>query len=173
MAKSGGCAVKANGPDYKIPTLATVAMCLDGGDPRYISRGRSTGLFPNISRILGGFYPIADAAILTFTNPNNKSIVASAPPKVYGISGSGYLDSARGKEIVITGASLVSSGTSQTALSNAGARVAGVMAKDRQLRLSVDCADRIGVIAFVVALLLPNGSEVAQPRIASSVTNSE
>lgn len=132
MTKHDGGAVNVNGRDYKIPALPAVVICFDGCDPRYISHGRSTGLFSNISRIMSeGFYAIADAAMPTFTNPNNMSIVAGAPPKVHGISGNYYLDRASGKEIMITDASLVSSGTILAALSEAGVRVAVVTAKDK------------------------------------------
>jgi len=107
-------------------------ICFDGCDPRYISHGLSAGLFPNISKVISqGFYTIADAAMPTFTNPNNMSIVAGAPPSVHGISGNYYLDKKTGKEVMITDASLVSSGTVLAALADAGVRVAAITAKDK------------------------------------------
>jgi hypothetical protein len=52
----------------------------------------------------GGFSALADAAMPTFTNPNNVSIVTGAPPAVHGISGNYYLDRATGEEVMITDA---------------------------------------------------------------------
>ena len=89
-----------NRRSYRKPTAPTVVVCYDGCDPRYISHGVLAGLFPNISRIMSeGFFAIADEAMPTFTNPNNMSIVAGAPPKVHGISGNYYLDKATGQEL--------------------------------------------------------------------------
>ena len=122
--------IKVNGRSYRKPTARTVVICFDGCDPRYISHGLSAGLLPNISKIMSeGFFAIADAAMPTFTNPNNMSIVTGAPPKVHGISGNYYLDKATGREVMITDASLVSSGTVLAALADAG--IAAITAKDK------------------------------------------
>ena len=132
MTKNSKGAIEDNGRRYKIPDTPVVVICFDGCDPRYISHGLKSDLFPNISQIVSkGFYGIADAVMPTFTNPNNMSIVAGAPPKVHGISGNYYLDKASGKEIMITDASLVSSGTILGTLSQNGVRVAVVTAKDK------------------------------------------
>ena len=124
--------VEVNGRAYRTPRQPTAVICFDGCDPRYITHGLAAGLFPNISKIISqGFYTIADAAMPTFTNPNNMSIVAGAPPRVHGISGNYYLDKATGREVMITDASLVSSGTVLAALADAGVRVAALTAKDK------------------------------------------
>ena len=95
-----GGEVIVNGRTYRNPVAPTVVICFDGCDPRYIAHGFSAGLLPNISRIMSeGFYTIADAAMPTFTNPNNMSIVAGAPPKVHGIAGNYYLNKAIGREV--------------------------------------------------------------------------
>jgi len=113
--------ISVNGRSYRKPTAPTVVICYDGCDPRYISHGLSAGLFPSISRIISeGFFAIADAAMPTFTNPNNMSIVTGAPPKVHGISGNYYFDQVTGREVMITDASLVSSNTVLAALADAG-----------------------------------------------------
>ena len=125
-----------NGRCYRRPAAPTVVICYDGCDPRYISHGVPAGLLPNISKIMSeGFFAIADAAMPTFTNPNNMSIVTGAPPKVHGISGNYYLDRATGREVMITDASLVSSGTILAALADAGVRVAAISAKDKLRRM--------------------------------------
>jgi len=124
--------IKVNGRIYRKPMARTVVICFDGCDPRYISHGLSAGLLPNISKIMSeGFFAIADAAMPTFTNPNNMSIITGAPPKVHGISGNYYLDKATGREVMITDASLVSSGTVLAALADAGVRIAAITAKDK------------------------------------------
>lgn len=124
--------VTVNGRKYRKPAAPTVVICFDGCDERYITHGVAAGLLPNISRIMSdGFYATADAAMPTFTNPNNMSIVAGAPPAVHGISGNYYLDRKTGKEVMITDASLVSSSTVLAALADAGVRVAAIAAKDK------------------------------------------
>src|SRR2546430_8657425 len=124
--------IKVNGRSYRKPTARTVVICFDGCDPRYISHGLSAGLLPNISKIMpAGFFAIADPAMPAFTNTNNLSIVTGAPPRVHGIFGNYYLDKATGREVMITDASLVSSGTVLAALADAGMRVAAITAKDK------------------------------------------
>ena len=49
----------------------------------------------------------ADAAMPTFTNPNNLSIVTGAPPAVHGISGNFALDRDSGAEIMMTDPEMV------------------------------------------------------------------
>src|SRR5215510_1073939 len=132
MSEGSTGEISINGRSYRKPTAPTVIICFDGCDPRYISHGLSAGLLPNISRIISeGFFAIADAAMPTFTNPNNMSIVTGAPPKVHGISGNYYFDQATGREVMITDASLVSSGTILAALADAGVQVAAITAKDK------------------------------------------
>jgi phosphonoacetate hydrolase len=132
MTAASNGEIRVNGRSYRKPVVPTVVICFDGCDPRYISHGVRAGLFPNISKIISeGFYAIADAAMPTLTNPNNMSIVTGAPPKVHGISGNYFLDRATGREVMITDASLVSSGTVLAALADAGVRVAAITAKDK------------------------------------------
>lgn len=122
----------ANGRFYRRPQKPVAVICFDGCDPTYIQHGLKSGLLPAISRVIqDGFYTIADAAMPTFTNPNNMSIVAGAPPAVHGISGNYYLDRATGREVMITDDSLVLSNTVLSELSKIGVRVAAITAKDK------------------------------------------
>src|SRR3569833_3346604 len=124
--------VEVNGRVYRTPRQPTAVICFDGCDPRYISHGLSAGLFPNISKVISqGFYTIADAAMPTFTNPNNMSIVAGAPPSVHGISGNYYLNKKTGKEVMITDASLVSSVTVLATHTKANKQETTITAKDK------------------------------------------
>lgn len=124
--------IEVNGRTYAKPKRPTVVVCLDGCDPRYLNFGGAEKVFPNISRMMrDGFSTLADAAMPTFTNPNNVSIVTGAPPVVHGISGNYYLDRATGEEIMIVDASPMRATTILAEMSRAGVRVAAVTAKDK------------------------------------------
>jgi len=124
--------ITVNGRSYAKPTRPTVVVCLDGCDPRYLNVPNAAEVFPNISRMMrDGFFALADAAMPTFTNPNNVSIVTGAPPAVHGISGNYYLDRETGKEIMIVDASPMRATTILAEMSRAGVRVAAVTAKDK------------------------------------------
>ncbi len=130
--EAGAQIAHANGRSYRRPRKPVAVICFDGCDPTYIEHGLEVGLLPAISRVMEhGFHTIADAAMPTFTNPNNMSIVAGAPPVVHGISGNYYLDRATGREIMITDDSLVLSSTVLSELSKIGVRVAAITAKDK------------------------------------------
>jgi phosphonoacetate hydrolase len=124
--------IEVNGRAYVKPERHTVVVCLDGCDPRYLNFENSAKVFPNISRMMrDGFSALADAAMPTFTNPNNVSIVTGAPPEVHGISGNYYLDRATGEEIMIVDASPMRATTILAEMSRAGVRVAAITAKDK------------------------------------------
>jgi phosphonoacetate hydrolase len=124
--------IQVNGRAYAKPQRPTVIVCLDGCDPRYLNVGNASEVFPNISRMMReGFFTLADAAMPTFTNPNNVSIVTGAPPALHGISGNYYLDRNSGKEIMIVDASPMRATTILAEMSRAGVRVAAVTAKDK------------------------------------------
>jgi phosphonoacetate hydrolase len=124
--------IEVNGRAYVKPERPTVVVCLDGCDPRYLNFENAAKVFPNISRMMrDGFSALADAAMPTFTNPNNVSIVTGAPPEVHGISGNYYLDRATGEEIMIVDASPMRATTILAEMSRAGVRVAAITAKDK------------------------------------------
>ena len=124
--------IEVNGRTYATPKRPTVVVCLDGCDPRYLNVENAAQVFINISRMMrDGFSALADAAMPTFTNPNNVSIVTGAPPVVHGISGNYYLDRATGEEIMIVDASPMRATTILAEMSRAGVRVAAITAKDK------------------------------------------
>src|SRR5258705_5942940 len=124
--------IEVNGRAYAKPKRSTVVVCLDGCDPRYLNFKNAEKDFTNISRMMrNGFSTLADAAMPTFTNPNNVSIVTGAPPAVHGISGNYYLDRATGKEIMIVDASPMRATTILAEMSRAGVRVAAVNGQDK------------------------------------------
>ena len=104
--------ITLNGRDYRLPRRPTVAICADGCDPAYLEAGLAAGVLPTIAAWRErGFYAIADAAMPTFTNPNNMSIVTGAPPAVHGISGNFALDRDSGAEIMMTDPEMLHSDT--------------------------------------------------------------
>lgn len=124
--------IEVNGRTYAKPGRPTVVVCLDGCDPRYLNFDNAGAVFGNITAMMrDGFAALADAAMPTFTNPNNVSIVTGAPPVVHGISGNYYLDRATGEEIMIVDASPMRATTILAEMSRAGVRVAAVTAKDK------------------------------------------
>src|ERR1700692_1189197 len=123
--------IEVNGRTYAKPKRPTGVVCLDGCDPRYLNFENAAKVFTNIFRMMrDGFSTLADAAMPTFTNPNNVSIVTGAPPVVHGISGNYYLDRETGEEIMIVDASPMRATTILAEMSRAGVRVAAVAAMD-------------------------------------------
>jgi phosphonoacetate hydrolase len=85
--------VSVNGREYLWPVRPTVVICFDGCDPAYLEAARDINAIPAIDRMAReGFASVALAAMPTFTNPNNVSIVCGVPPSVHGVSGNFYLD---------------------------------------------------------------------------------
>jgi len=132
--------ITVNGRSYRLPERPTVVICFDGCDPAYIEQGLRDGLLPTISSFRqSGFLGFADAAVPTFTNPNNVSIVTGVPTSIHGIAGNYYLDRTTGEERMITDASLMRCGTVLAAMSHASVKTAVVTAKDKlRLMLSQD-----------------------------------
>ena len=121
---------------YRQPSAPTVVICADGCDPAYIEAGLAAGVLPTIARWRrDGFYALAAAAMPTFTNPNNLSIVTGAPPSVHGISGNFALDRETGGEVMMTDPEMVRGETLLGLMSQAGVAVAAVTAKDKLRRM--------------------------------------
>lgn len=126
----GGIAV--NGRVYRLPARPLAVICFDGCDPAYLDAARGRGVIPTIERLeTTGFAAGALAAMPTFTNPNNVSIVCGAPPFVHGVSGNFYLDRATGRTAMMTDAASMTAPTVLGALSQAGIATAVVTAKDK------------------------------------------
>src|SRR5262252_498280 len=128
--------IELNGRRYRRPERPTVVICVDGCDPEYVERGIADGILPTIATFAGGGYlGSADAAMPTFTNPNNVSIVTGVPPSVHGIAGNYYLDRETGREVMMTDERLMRSETILALMAHAGVRTAAVTAKDKLRRL--------------------------------------
>jgi phosphonoacetate hydrolase len=128
--------ISLNGRSYRHPSRPTVVICADGCDPAYIDAGLAAGVLPTVARWReSGFYALAEAAMPTFTNPNNLSIVTGAPPSVHGISGNFALDRDSGAEIMMNDPAMVRGATILALMSQAGIAVAAVTAKDKLRRM--------------------------------------
>ena len=128
--------IELNGRCYRKPTRPTVVICVDGCDPEYFDRGIPDGVFPTIGSFRrNGYFGRADAAMPTFTNPNNVSIVTGAPPSIHGIAGNYYLDRETGREVMMTDERLMRCETILAIMAGAGIRTAAITAKDKLRKL--------------------------------------
>jgi phosphonoacetate hydrolase len=124
--------LEVNGRTYRWPSRPSVVICFDGCDPDYIAAARKAGVAPALDRMMGqGFTAEALAAMPTFTNPNNVSIVCGAPPSVHGVSGNYYLERETGREIMMVDAAPMRADTILARFSQSGAEVIAVTAKDK------------------------------------------
>ena len=124
--------VRVNGRVLAWPARPSAVVCFDGCDPDYLDAARAAGVIPTLDRMArDGFSAIARAAMPTFTNPNNVSIVCGAPPAVHGVSGNYYLDRETGREVMMVDASPLRAPTILASFSQAGAAVVAVTAKDK------------------------------------------
>jgi phosphonoacetate hydrolase len=107
-------------------------LCLDGCDPAYLAAGLAAGELPAFARFAAtGFAGEALAAMPTFTNPNNISLVTGVPPAQHGVSGNFYLDRTTGRTVMVTGDAELRVPTILAALAEAGVPTAIVTAKDK------------------------------------------
>jgi phosphonoacetate hydrolase len=127
--------LEVNGRLYRWPKRPTVVVCFDGCDPSYLAAASAAGMIPVLDRMQReGFSAIALAAMPTFTNPNNVSIVCGVPPAAHGVSGNFYIDRESGREVMMVDATPMRAPTLLSAFSQAGAKVAAVTAKDKLRR---------------------------------------
>ena len=137
-----------NGRSYHRPVRPVVVICFDGCDPSYIAAAVEAGVVPNLSRMMkDGFSAIAQAAMPTFTNPNNVAIACGAPPSTTGVAGNYYLDRATGREIMVVDGHQMLVDTIFAHFGAAGIEVAVVTAKDKLLRALARNMDGIALSA--------------------------
>lgn len=138
-----------NGRTYRCPPRPVVAICLDGSSDEYLNEGLLRGRMPNLAKIcLQGKRAMARAAMPTFTNVNNSSIVTGAPPSVHGIGGNFFYDSASGKEVMMNSAAFLRAPTIFPAAARSGRRVAVVTAKEKLRDIFAHGLIEAGGIAF-------------------------
>lgn len=132
-----GSVIAVNGRRYAMPSEPSVVLCIDGCEPDYLTQALQAGCMPRLGSMLrrGASSFIADAAMPTFTNPNNLSIVTGVPPAVHGIAGNYFLDPATGDEVMMNDPAYLRAPTLLAAFAEAGVDVAVVTAKDKLKRL--------------------------------------
>ncbi len=124
-----------NGRRYRAPARPTVLICADGLDPAYVEQGVDSGALPTLARFAAeGFTAEVAAAMPTFTNPNNLSLVTGSPPSVHGVSGNYFLDRHTRVETVMLDERFLRAETIPAALARAGVAAAVVTAKDKLRR---------------------------------------
>lgn len=128
--------LRINDREYQWPERPLVVACLDGSSFDYILEAINCGAAPYLgSLVTRGLVRMADAAIPTFTNPNNLSIVTGVSPARHGISGNFFLDRETGRAVMMNEPSFLRAETIPAAFSRAGARVVVITAKDKLRRL--------------------------------------
>jgi phosphonoacetate hydrolase len=121
-----------NGRVYRPPAAPVVVICLDGSADEYLDTAMARGLMPNLQRIsVRGHRGLARGAMPSLTNVNNASITTGAPPRVHGIVGNYFFDTAHGKEVMMNSASFLRVETIFPAAQRTGRRVAVVTAKEK------------------------------------------
>ncbi|MDP9136694.1 MAG: phosphonoacetate hydrolase [Pseudomonadota bacterium] len=124
--------VAVNGRSYRWPDRPLVVICCDGSEPDYMEMARAEGLMPNLdAMIAGGENRRGLAAMPSFTNPNNLSIVTGSPPAVHGINGNYLLDRGSGQEVMMNDPRWLRAATVFEGFQKAGARVVVITAKDK------------------------------------------
>ncbi len=132
MISPSNHAFAVNGRTYRPPARPVVVVCLDGSADEYLDAAFARGRMPNLQAMsVRGWRGMARAAMPTFTNVNNTSIVTGVPPSVHGMSGNFFLDPASGREVMMNSSSFVRVPTLFPAAQKSGRKVAVVTAKEK------------------------------------------
>lgn len=84
--------INVNSRSYRLPSVPTIVVCVDGCEQEYINQAIQAGKAPFLAELPAfGSVLTADCVVPSFTNPNNLSIVTGAPPSVHGICGNFFL----------------------------------------------------------------------------------
>lgn len=142
-------AFTVNQRSYQPPARPVAVICLDGSADEYLDCALAQGRMPNLAKIsLQGWRGMARAAMPTFTNVNNTSIVTGTPPAVHGIGGNFFYDTASGCEVMMNSASFLRVETLFPHAQRAGRKVAVVTAKEKLRDIFASGLISEGGIAF-------------------------
>jgi phosphonoacetate hydrolase len=134
---------------YNPPAKPVVVICLDGSADEYLDCALARGRMPNLARMsVAGWRGFARAAMPTFTNVNNSSIVTGVPPAVHGIGGNFFFDTAAGEEVMMNSSKFLRVETIFPHAQRAGRKVAVVTAKEKLRDIFASGLIREGGIAF-------------------------
>lgn len=138
-----------NNRNYHPPERPVVVVCLDGSADEYLDCAMVRTRMPNLSQMcITGWRGMARAAMPTFTNVNNSSIVTGVPPSVHGIGGNFFFDTSTGEEVMMNSASFMRVETIFPAAQRAGRSVAVVTAKEKLRGIFAHGLISAGGIAF-------------------------
>lgn len=138
-----------NGITYQPPARPVVVICLDGSADDYLDAALARDLMPHLKRFATeGHRGLARAAMPTFTNVNNTSIVTGVPPAVHGMGGNFFYDAAIGEEVMMNSSRFVRAATLFPAAQQAGRKVAVVTAKEKLRDIFASGLIEAGGIAF-------------------------
>jgi phosphonoacetate hydrolase len=138
-----------NGRTYSPPPRPVAVICLDGSADEYLDAALARGRMPHLQRIaIEGHRGLARAAMPTFTNVNNASIVTAVPPAVHGIGGNYFYDSESGQEVMMNSARFLRADTIFPHAARAGRKVAVITAKDKLRDIFARSLVETGGIAF-------------------------
>ena len=138
-----------NGRTYTPPARPVAVICLDGNADEYLDAALARGRMPHLHALsLRGWRGLARAAMPTFTNVNNTSIVTGVPPAVHGIGGNFFYDTAAGAEVMMNSASFLRVETLFPHAQRAGRKVAVVTAKEKLRDIFASGLIAAGGIAF-------------------------
>lgn len=117
---------------YNPPAKPIVVICLDGSADEYLDCAIARGRMPNLLKMSAtGWRGFARAAMPTFTNVNNSSIVTGVPPSVHGIGGNFFFDTASGEEVMMNSSTFLRAETIFPHAQRSGRKVAVVTAKEK------------------------------------------
>ncbi len=134
---------------YNPPAKPVVVVCLDGSADEYLDCAMARGRMPNLSAMsLKGWRGFARAAMPTFTNVNNSSIVTGVSPAVHGIGGNFFFDTVAGEEVMMNSSRFLRVETIFPHAQRAGRKVAVVTAKEKLRDIFASGLIREGGIAF-------------------------
>ena len=149
MSQSPFPPISVNGRNYQLPNQPIVVICLDGSADEYFNCAMARGQMPHLTRIsIEGYRGLARAAMPTFTNVNNSSIVTGVAPSVHGIGGNFFLDTETGEEVMMNSARFLRVPTIFPACQRAGRRVGVVTAKEKLRDIFANGLIEVGGIAF-------------------------
>ena len=142
-------AFTVNGRTYRPPNRPVAVICLDGSADEYLDAAVARDRMPNLKKMsVKGYRGLARAAMPTFTNVNNSSIVTGRPPAVHGIGGNFFFDTASGTEVMMNSATFLRVDTLFPAAQRAGRKVAVITAKEKLRDIFASGLIAAGGIAF-------------------------
>ena len=125
-----------NGRRYQWMDRPLIVVCVDGCEPDYVNQAMQARQTPYLQSLVEtGTSMLVDAAMPSFTNPNNLSIVTGVSPALHGICGNYFYDCETKKEVMMDDPKYLRVKTVLAKFADAGAKVAVVTAKDKLCRL--------------------------------------